>query len=112
MNKYHAKRTWSELCRREFASKKEAGRAEELTLLEKGGEIKDLTFQHRFDLCKKPKVTITIDFQYVLMDEVRVKGNFIPTDVIYEDSKGVLTRDTRTKLAWLKEKYNIDVILS
>ena len=30
----------------------------------------------------------------------------------YEDSKGVLTRDTRTKLAWVQEKYGIDVLLS
>ncbi len=107
MNKYGAKRTWSELCQREFASKKECVRAEELTLLEKAGEIKDLVFQHRFDLSKKPKVTITIDFVY---KENMGGGRW--SIFKYEDSKGMLTRDTRTKLAWLKEKHGIDVLLS
>ena len=109
MNKYHAIRTWSELCQREFASKKEAGRAEELTLLEKAGEIQQLEFQLPFRLCEKPRIKITIDFKYVERHEVFDCWNGRPT---YEDSKGVLTRDTRTKLAWLKEKYDVDVILS
>ncbi len=106
MNKYHAKRTWSELCQREFASKKEAARAEELTLLDKEGVILNLRFQAPFELSRKPKVTITIDFAYQEMT------NPSAPNWTYEDSKGVLTRDTRTKLAWLKEKYGVDVILS
>jgi len=101
MNKYHARRTWSELCQREFASKKEATRAEELTLLQRGGVIMELRFQVPFTLSEKPKITITIDFAYWHDEEY-----------IYEDSKGVMTRDTRTKLAWLKEKYRVSVILS
>ena len=103
-NKYGAKRTWSELCQREFASKKECLRAEELTLLEKGGEIKRLEFQVPFILSAKPKITITIDFKYKELTGDR--------RYVYEDSKGMLTRDTRTKLAWLKEKHGIDVVLS
>jgi len=113
MNKYGARRTWSEICQREFASKKECLRAEELTLLGKAGEIKDLVFQHRFDLCEKPRITITIDFSYRerMGDDGYGQGVFSPL-ITFEDSKGMLTRDTRTKLAWLKEKYGVDVVLS
>ena len=105
-NKYGARRTWSELCQREFASIKECRRAEELTLLEKAGEIVNLRFQVPFVLSVKPKITITIDFAYQEMTNIHAPN------ITYEDSKGVLTRDTRTKLAWLKEKYSIDVLIS
>lgn len=100
MNKYGARRTYSELCGRTFASKAEAEHGEELRLREMAGEIELLTYQPKFELCRKPKITITLDFGYVEND-----------DYIYEDVKGVLTRDFRTKLAWLKEKYGIDVRL-
>ena len=106
MNKYGARRTWSELCQREFASKKECLRAEELMLLEKADEIVNLRFQIPFVLSVKPKITITIDFAYQEMT------NSNAPNITYEDSKGMLTRDTRTKLAWLKEKHGIDVVLS
>ena len=108
-NKFNAKRTWSNLCQREFASKKECSRAEELTLLEKAGVIQQLDLQVPFLLCVKPRIKITIDFKYVERHKTNDCWNGIPT---YEDSKGMLTRDTRTKLAWLKEKHGIDVILS
>ncbi len=101
MNKYGAKRTWSNLCNRWFHSKAEAVRGEELALLERGGIISDLQYQMPFSLNLCPKVTITIDFAYTENDEQ-----------IYEDTKGILTRDFRTKLAWLKEKYNIEVRLT
>jgi len=100
-NKYGAKRTYSELCQREFASKLEATRGEELKALEMYGAITDLQYQVRFVLCEKPRITIAIDFFYI-EDGV---GKF-------EDTKGVLTRDFRTKLAWLKEKHGVDVLLS
>ena len=101
MNKYFAKRKYSTLCGRWFASKKEAARGEELTLMEKGGLISNLQFQVRFVLSEHPRVTITIDFIYQEDGEQK-----------YEDTKGVLTRDFRTKLAWLHEQKGIDVILS
>ncbi len=101
MNKYGAKRTWSELCNRWFASKAEARRGEELALLERGGVVKDLCYQQKFILCEKPRITITIDFAYT--DENGA--------VIYEDTKGVLVRDFRVKLAWLKERYGVGVVL-
>jgi hypothetical protein len=102
-NKYHAKRTWSILCQREFDSRAEAMYGDNLFLMQKAGEISQLEFQHRFVLCEKPKVTITIDFRYVNHSD---EGTHYWT---YEDVKGVMTRDFRTKLAWLKEKHGIDV---
>lgn len=99
-NKFHAVRTWSTLCQFWFDSKAEARRGEELYLLQKAGEIDMLEFQIPFVLNKKPKVTITIDFSY-LQNKV----------IVYEDAKGILTRDFRTKLAWLKETHGIDVKL-
>lgn len=99
--KYGARRTYSELCDRVFASKLEARRGEELRLLEMAGEISDLRYQVGFVLSYKPKVTITIDFAY--------KENGIQK---YEDTKGVLTRDFRTKMCWLKQLHDIDVLLS
>ena len=100
MNKYRAKRTWSELNQRWFASKLEARRADELRLLEMAGEITGLEFQKKFVLCEKPRITISIDFVYTENDVVK-----------YEDTKGVLTRDFRTKLAWLEEKRGMSVEL-
>ena len=99
-NKYHAKKTWSELCQRMFDSKAEARRGEELRMLELAGEIEDLRYQVRFVLFKEPKITITIDFSYL------EKG-----ERVFEDVKGVLTREFRVKLAWLKRTRRIDVTL-
>jgi len=101
MNKYGAKRTYSQLCNRIFDSRAECLRGEELRLLEMAGEIMDLEYQVRFILSQSPRVTITVDFSY------REKGK-----LIYEDSKGVLTRDFRTKMAWLKSSQGIDVTLT
>lgn len=101
-NKYHAQRTWSENCQRWFASAAEAHRGLELKLLEMAGEIYFLEYQKRFVLSESPKVTITIDFSYI--DNMSDKR-------VYEDYKGVLTRDFRTKLAWLKQRYGIEVKL-
>lgn len=103
MTKYGAKRTWSNLCQRTFDSKAEAVRGEELRLLEMAGEIDQLEYQVRFRLCEVPPVSITIDFTYRTYREGIYRE--------FEDVKGVLTRDFRTKLAWLKEKYGIDVKL-
>ena len=102
-NKFHAQRTWSTLVGRWFDSKAEAVYGEGLFLMQKAGEINQLEFQHKFVLCEKPKVTITIDFRYVNHSD---EGTHYWT---YEDVKGVMTRDFRTKLAWLKEKHGIDV---
>ena len=116
MSKYGAIRTFSHLCERWFDSKAEARRGEELCLLEKAGEIAYLQYQIPFVLCEKPKITITIDFSY-LQDFVWVTppkgGRWASGKRVYEDSKsGILTRDSRTKLAWLKEKHGVLVLLT
>ena len=102
MNKYGAKRTYSELCQRTFASKAECIRGEELRMQELAGEITQLKYQPKFALCKDPKISITLDFEYI---------DRRTDEIIREDVKGVLTRDSRTKLAWLKQLHGIDVKL-
>ena len=99
--KYHSVRTYSELCGRWFSSKAEAQRGNGLWLIQRAGEITDLEFQVKFVLSESPKITYTADFQYIDKDG----------KVLTEDVKGVLTRDTRTKIAWVKEKFDIEVIL-
>lgn len=117
MNKYSAKRTYSELCQREFPSKLEARRAEQLHLLQLADEIKELQYQVLFVLSEKPKITVTIDFAYLKRVEPRFEVFYNDGKIhyegmlTYEDAKGVLTRDFRTKMAWLKEKFGVDVVL-
>lgn len=118
VNKYKARRTYSQLCERWFASKAECIRGEELALLERAGEIYRLEYQPKFVLSLKPKISITLDFSYHLRlyNDPIVKGAGDKVGLygerVYEDVKGVLTRDFRTKLAWLKEKHNVEVMLS
>ena len=100
-SKYSAKRTYSALCERTFDSKSECRRGEELFLLQKAGKISGLEFQVPFVLYKSPSVKIIIDFKYMYNGTI-----------IYEDRKGFITKDCRVKLLWLKDKYNIDVLLS
>ena len=99
-NKFGAKKTYSALCQREFASRAEARRGEELALLQKAGVISCLEYQPKFVLCLKPRITYTADFRYVEDGKVTV-----------EDVKGMLQRETRVKLAWLAEKNGIEVTL-
>lgn len=100
-NKYSAKKTYSELCGRTFDSKAEARRGEELELLQKAGKIRNLQYQESFQLCQKPNIKIKIDFGY------KENGK-----QLWEDTKGMITREARIKLAWLKQQQGIDVIIS
>ena len=100
-NKYSARKTYSNLCGRIFDSKAEARRGEELALLEKAGEISDLQYQVPFQLCLKPNIKIKIDFAY------QQDGK-----QIFEDVKGLMTREARIKLAWLKQQQGIDVVIT
>ncbi len=97
-NKYGAQKTYSQLCDRMFDSKAEARRGEELVLLQKAGEISKLEYQVSFMLCRKPNIKIKVDFAYCQNGSV-----------IYEDVKGVTTREARVKFAWLKEQQGISV---
>jgi uncharacterized protein YxjI len=101
LNKYHAKRTWSAIAQRTFDSMAEARRGEALRLMELAGEISDLEYQVRFVLSVKPRITYTADFRYTQDGQV-----------IVEDYKGQLLRDTRTKISWVKEKFGIEVRLT
>jgi hypothetical protein len=106
-NKYHAKKTVSALCERTFDSRAEARRGEELKLLEKAGAISELKYQVPFQLCLKPNIKIRIDFQYIETSSGRL---------IHEDTKGQTSgsgfREFRVKMAWLKEKFGVDVFLT
>jgi hypothetical protein len=64
--------------------------------------ISELEFQPKWVLCIKPKITYSADFSYI---------NNKDGLMVVEDVKGILARDTRTKIAWVKEKFNIDVEL-
>lgn len=98
-NKYHAKRTWSEITRRWFDSAAEARRGEALRLLELAGQITNLEYQVPFKLCDKPKISLTVDFRY------RTSSG----EEILEDVKGVETREFRVKRIWVREKFGIPV---
>jgi len=99
-NKYRATKTYSELCQRTFDSKAEARRGEELVLLERAGEISELQYQVKRILSTEMhfRVTITIDFSY------QQNGKRI-----YEDVKGMMMKDFKVKLAWLRQMYGIEV---
>ena len=100
LNKYGAKKTWSELCQRTFDSKAEARHGEGLRMLELAGEITDLEYQPVYELCgdKHHKARYTPDFRY------QEDGT-----TVVEDVKGVMTEAARVRLNWVWAKYGIDV---
>lgn len=100
-NKYGAVQDFCPPCGRWHRSKAEATRAHELFLMEKAKVIRQLQHEPMWVLSKTPKITYKADFQYVTQEGQQV----------VEDVKGILTRETRVKLAWLKEKYGVDVNL-
>ena len=98
-NKYGARRTYSFMLGWEFASKKEAARAEELFLLGRAGEVTNIEYQPRYILSQKPRVTYTADFRYT--DSLGIPH--------VEDVKGVMTEATRVRIAWLQQLTGIIV---
>ena len=102
MNKYGARKTWSELCQRTFDSKAEAAYGESLRALEMAGDISNLEYQPVYELCgdKGHKARYTPDFRFV------EKGQSVVVDI-----KGVMTEAARVRIAWLWEKYKIDVVV-
>lgn len=103
-NKYGARKTWSELCQRTFDSKAEARHGEDLRMLEMAGEITNLEYQPVYELCgdKHHKARYTADFKY------RIHHDGL-TETVVEDVKGVMTEAARVRIAWMWEKYKIDV---
>jgi hypothetical protein len=105
-NKYSAKPDWCFDCEppRYHRSRAEGDRAHQLVLMQKAGIIAELQHEPMWSLSQIPKITYKADFQYVTQTQ---EGQV----VIVEDVKGILTRETRVKLAWLKEKHGVDVTL-
>ena len=85
-----------------FASKREAARYGELSMLEKVGEIKELKLQVKFELVKNGHL---IESYY---------ADFTYTDVrtgiyIVEDAKGKRTATYLRKKKWMKNIFGIDI---
>jgi len=99
-NKFGAKRSYSALCGREFASQAERQRGEELHFLEMAGEITDLVYQPKWVLSAKPHVTYSADFQYDQEGQTTV-----------EDVKGFDTDASRVRRAWVKQLHGVEVKL-
>lgn len=76
-----------------FDSKKEASRYEELRLMEKAGEIKDLRTQVKFKLIPAQRDEAT---GKVIERECSYKADFVYTEggeTVVEDVKGYLTKE-------------------
>ncbi len=107
-NKYGAKRTFSQLCQREFDSKVEMLRGEELHLRQLAGEIHDLEYQPQFVLNEKPRCVYTADFRY--RDGIALaKDSVFKAPWVVEDVKGVMTEAARLRIIWLKQRTQIEV---
>lgn len=99
-NKYHAIPTLVDGIR--FDSKKEAKRYQELKLLERAHQIRDLKLQVPFILL--PKSEYGRDIKYVA-DFTYYEGD----KFIVEDVKGVRTSTYKVKKRLLAEKYGIKI---
>jgi predicted kinase len=91
-----AVRTYSNLCKRWFASKAEAAYGEILYVQQRAGVISDLTYQPKYQLTHG--VSYTADFRYVQY------GRSVVVDV-----KGYLEPHTRVKLWCLYEHHGVHV---
>lgn len=90
-NKFHARRAvgWSG---RMYDSKAERDRANELALLVKAGEIRNLREQHTVEL--EQGIRYKPDFEYEVKEFTREPG-VILWRMVYEDVKGVTTERFR-----------------
>ena len=99
-SKYHAQKTTVDDIT--FDSKKEAMRYQELRLLERAGEIKNLQLQVPYVLIEKSKhgraIKYIADFVY------EKKGQ-----TVVEDCKGFRTDTYKLKKRLLAEKYEIEI---
>ena len=58
-----------------------------------------LEFDPRFVLSTTPtRVTYTADFKYLADGKI-----------IHEDVKGIFTRDSRTKIAWVQQRFGVTI---
>ena len=91
-SKYHAEPCVIDGIR--FASKLEGRRYQQLKLMERAGEIFDLTRQNKYSL-HAPNGTVV---GYYVADFVYMRGKDMRGKVVIEDAKGVLTPLCRWKL--------------
>lgn len=100
MNKYHAQKT--EVDGRIFASKREAARYQDLKLLERAGEIRDLVCQWRYALVVDGVhiCHYVADFVYTEKDGKNV----------VEDCKGVRTPLYKLKAKLMFAIYKIKIL--
>jgi len=83
-----------------YASKREAKRAAELKLLEKAGEITELSFQVPFELI--PKCNGERSCKYIADAVYKERGT-----TVVEDTKGYRTEVYRIKKKLLRWRYGI-----
>lgn len=81
-----------------FASKKEAKRYKELKILKLRGEVIDFKLQKSYKLAGR--------YRYVCDFFVKWKNGV----ECVEDVKGYKTPVYKLKKAWMKDKYNIDIV--
>ena len=100
-SKYHSKKT--EVYGISFDSKKEAGRYQELLLLERAKKITDLELQPRFDLVVNDQKIgfYKADFRYT---------DIKTGDSVVEDVKGMKTPVYNLKRKLVKALYGIDIV--
>jgi hypothetical protein len=123
-HKYRAKRT--EVDGIKFASQKEARRYQELKLLERAGDIRNLKLQPRYALCplvieradvrdvnlgtasvrRCPVSNYVADFEYEQSD--RGYGG-VKWTLVVEDSKGMKTDVYRLKKRWFEAQYGVAI---
>lgn len=107
-NKYNARKTTIDGVI--FDSSREAKRWQELKLLEKSGQIKDLKRQVYFVIAdsvrlsgearRKPALRYVVDFVYMEADSRKY---------IHEDAKGFETPESRMKRHLMMYRHGIDV---
>ena len=87
-----------------FDSVREYSRWCELKLLQRAGQIKDLTRQQRFEVIPKQKYgTQTIRATYYIADFVYTKNG----KTVVEDCKGVKTEVYKIKKKLMLQKYGV-----
>lgn len=101
-----------------YASKKEAGRAVELKLMERAGLITELREQVVYVLApsvviqgrKRPALRYVADFVYWRLDSDKTK--WPNGEWIVEDTKGFMTPVFKLKRHLMKAVLNIDILIT
>ena len=102
-NKYNARK--AEIDGITFDSRKEAQRYAELKLLLRGGEIRDLRLQVKYELIPKQDGERACNYVADFVYEDAVTGQ-----TVVEDTKGVKTRDYIIKRKLMLWRYGIKVV--